>query len=157
MGRRRTEAGRRGFCRHRQGEAPRQCGILPVDPSQSAYLETRLRNASPAETRLLRDTLKPNRAALVPNLWPELESAKPGDAGLLPVACALALYDPDNDQWQGVGVKLAQALVTTAPESLGDWLKLLVPVKRHLTGPLAAIFRARIIPRPSETGLLRAS
>ena len=43
---------------------------------------------------MLRDALKAHRSTLTPKLWTVLESAKPGDAGLLPSASALASYDP---------------------------------------------------------------
>ena len=70
-----------------------------------------------------------------------LESAKPGDASLLPSASALASYDPDDAQWEAVGGKVAQALVTVNSLVLGSWLEALRPVRGKLTAPLAAIFQ----------------
>ena len=72
-----------------------------------------------------------------------LESAKPGDAGLLPAASALASYDPDNARWESAGGKVAQALVSVSSIYLGDWLEYLTDVRSKLTAPLATIFRDR--------------
>ena len=40
--------------------------------------------ATPRELPVLRDALKSQRGTLTPKLWTVLESAKPGDASLLP-------------------------------------------------------------------------
>ena len=70
--------------------------LLPVDASQVDYLFNRLLTATPSELPVLRDALKTHRSTLTPKLWTVLESAKPGDASLLPAASALASYDPDD-------------------------------------------------------------
>jgi serine/threonine protein kinase/formylglycine-generating enzyme required for sulfatase activity/tetratricopeptide (TPR) repeat protein len=117
--------------------------LLPVDPSQAAYLETRLLDAEPDQIRILRDALRPHLAALTPKFWGELESAGPGNPRLLQVAGALALYDPDSPRWNDLGGKVAQALVAVNPVFLGSWVDLLHPARRYLTHPLASIFRKR--------------
>ena len=68
--------------------------LLPVDATQVDYLFNRLLTATPSELPVLRDALKTHRSTLTPKLWTVLESAKPGDASLLPAASALASYDP---------------------------------------------------------------
>ena len=115
--------------------------LLPVDASQVDYLFNRLLKATPSELPVLRDALKTHRSTLTPKLWTVLESAKPGDASLLPAASALASYDPDNPRWESVGGKVAQALVSVNPVFLGAWLDALRPVRDKLTAPLATIFR----------------
>ena len=60
--------------------------LLPVDASQVDYLFNRLLKATPSELPVLRDALKTHRSTLTPKLWTVLESAKPGDASLLPSA-----------------------------------------------------------------------
>ena len=92
---------------------------------------------------MLRDALKPHRSTLTPKLWTVLESAKPGDASLLPAASALASYDPDNAKWEAVGGKVAQALVSVNSIYLGPWLEALRPVRGKLTAPLASIFQEK--------------
>ncbi len=65
--------------------------LLPVDATQVDYLFKRLLGATPSEFPVLRDVLATHRIALTPKLWNVLETAKPGDASLLPTAGALAL------------------------------------------------------------------
>ena len=70
---------------------------LPSSPSMPPRLitsSTVFLLPIPDELPVLRDALKPHRATLTPKLWTVLESAKPGDASLLPAASALASYDP---------------------------------------------------------------
>ena len=126
--------------------------LLPVDASQVDYLFNRLLKATPSELPVLRDALKENhRTTLTPKLWTVLESAKPGDASLLPVASALARYAPDDGKWEAVGGKVSQALVSVNPVFLGDWLDALHPVRLSLTAPLAAIFRDKDRPETERS------
>ena len=90
---------------------------------------------------MLRDALKTHQSTLTPKLWTTLESAKPGDASLLPSASALASYDPDDARWEAAGGKVAQALVSVNSVFLGPWIEALRPVRGKLTDPLATIFR----------------
>ena len=121
--------------------------LLPVDATQVDYLFNRLLKATPSELPVLRDALKTHRSTLTPKLWTVLESAKPGDASLLPAASALASYDPDDAKWEAVGGKVAQALVSVNPVLLGSWLEALRPVRGKLTAPLATIFQEKSAPR----------
>ena len=101
--------------------------LLPVDATQVDYLFNRLLKATPSELPVLRDALKTHRSTLTPKLWTVLESAKPGDASLLPAASALASYDPDDAKWEAVGGKVAQALVSVNSLFLGPGSKPCVP------------------------------
>ena len=115
--------------------------LLPVDDGQVEYLYNRLLEAGAEEVPVLRDSLKPHQASLSPKLWSVLESCKPGDAGLLPAASALALYDPHNDRWLKVAAKTAEAMVQVNAVNLRPWLDALRPVREKLSAPLATIFR----------------
>jgi hypothetical protein len=117
--------------------------LLPVDSSQVDYLFNRLLSATADELPVLRDALKSHQSILSPNLWTVLESAKPSDSSLLPVASALASYDPHNTKWESVSGKVAQALVTVNSIHLGAWLEALRPVSSKLAIPIAAIFREK--------------
>jgi eukaryotic-like serine/threonine-protein kinase len=125
--------------------------LLPVDATQLDYLSKRLLSADPSEVRALRDVLKTHRSTLTPELWSVLDSAKPGDVGLLRSAGALALYDPANPRWSDVEGKVAQALATVNPIFLGAWLEALRPVQGRLTAPLAEIFRDKARPESEHT------
>ncbi len=115
--------------------------LLPFDSTQAAYLGKRLLAAPPDELLVLRTTLKPHAASLVPKLWAALDAGKPGDADLLPAAAALAVYDARGAGWATAGAKVALALATMNSTSLGFWLDALRPVRSELIEPLAAIFR----------------
>ena len=119
--------------------------LLPVDASQVDYFFNRLIKIkdTPSELRVLLDALQTHHSTLTPKLWTMLESAKPGDASLLPAASALASYSPDDARWVSVGGKVAQALVSVNAVFLGPWIKALHPVWGKLTAPLATIFRDR--------------
>jgi len=117
--------------------------LLPVDATQVDYLFDRLLNAAPGELPVVRDALRIHRATLTPKLWTIVESAKPGDARLLPAAGALASYAPDDGKWEAAGDKLARALVAVDAIVLGPWIEALQPVRGKLTAPLTAIFQEK--------------
>jgi hypothetical protein len=125
--------------------------LLPVDATQVDYLLKRLLAASPGELHVLRDALMPHSFALTPKLWTGLESAKLGDASLLPFVGALACYAPNDALWETVGAKVSQALVAVNPVFLGSWVDLLRPVRRSLTGPLATLFQEMSHPETEHT------
>ena len=115
--------------------------LLPVDSSQLPFLEQHLLNTTATELPVIRDSLKPHQASLIPKLWSTLDSAKPGDVSLLRAASALADYDGTSPRWEAVGGKVAEALVTVNPVYLGPWLDALLPVRARLTTPLVTMFR----------------
>ena len=125
--------------------------LLPFDASQVDYLFNRLIKATPSELPVLRDALKTHQSTLTPKLWTVLESAKSGDASLLPTASALASYDPDDAKWEAMGGKVTQALVTVNPVYLGPWLDALRPVRTKLTSPLATVFRDKSRPESEHS------
>ncbi len=125
--------------------------LLPVDASQVDYLLSRLSKATPSELPVLRDALNIHHSTLTPKLWTALESAKPGDASLLPSASALASYDPDDAKWEAVSVKVSQALVSVNAIHLGPWIEALRPVRAKLTAPLATIFQEKERPETEHT------
>jgi formylglycine-generating enzyme required for sulfatase activity/tetratricopeptide (TPR) repeat protein len=117
--------------------------LLPVDATQVDYLFDRLLTVSPTELPVIRDALKPYSSTLTPKLWTLLESAKPGDASLLPCAGALALYDPESTNWEVVGGKVAQALVSVDAIFLGLWIEAHRPIRDKLMAPLTSIFQGK--------------
>jgi serine/threonine protein kinase/formylglycine-generating enzyme required for sulfatase activity/tetratricopeptide (TPR) repeat protein len=117
--------------------------LLPVDAEQVDYLYNRLLETGGTEFPVVRDALQTHRTALIPKLWTILESARPGDAGLLPAASALASYAPDDVKWEAAGDKVARALVAVDAILLGSWIKALQPVRGKLTAPLATIFEEK--------------
>jgi len=125
--------------------------LLPVDASHVDFLYNRLLFATPSELPVLRDALERHHSSLTPRLWTELESAKPGDAKLLPSAGALATYAPDDGKWEAVGGKVAQALVSVNAVFLGPWIEALRPVRSKLLAPLSTILQAKHRPETEYT------
>jgi formylglycine-generating enzyme required for sulfatase activity/tetratricopeptide (TPR) repeat protein len=117
--------------------------LLPVDGTQVDYLFNRLLSATPIEVTVLCDSLQSYGPTLIPKLWIALKSAKPGDASLLPLAGALARYDPDNAEWEAEEGKVARTLVSVNPVLLGSWLDTLRPVGSRLKAPLVTIFKTK--------------
>ena len=115
--------------------------LLPVDANQVDYLFNCLKRASPSQLPVLRDALKPYQEHLVPKLWSVLDSAQPGDVGLLPAASALADYAADSPRWESAGGKVAQALIRVNPVFLGAWLDTLTRGREPITASIGAIFR----------------
>ena len=91
-----------------------------------------LLTAGPSELPVLRDALSPYGSTLSPRLWALLDSARPGESRLLPVAGALATYAPDEARWADLGAKVSRALVAVNPVFLGSWLDVLRPVRSKL-------------------------
>ena len=124
--------------------------LLPVDTTQADSLFNRLLAAPPSELPILSDALESHRASLIPRLWTVLESATRGDARLLRAASALAAYDPENAQWEAVGDRVSEALVSVNSLLLRPWIDNLRPVRTRLTTPLAVIFRDKGRPEPEH-------
>jgi serine/threonine protein kinase/formylglycine-generating enzyme required for sulfatase activity len=121
--------------------------LLPEDRSQLNFLYQRLLVADPIETVVLRDSLYPFRGSLSSQLWKELRGAAPQDSRILPVAGALARYNADDQSWNDVGDRVAEAMVLVSPVDVFNWLKILRPSKACLLGPLRQILRKKARPQ----------
>ncbi len=85
-------------------------------------MEERLPDAGPKDLPVLRTALWDFRDRVAPKLWQDLDSARPDDSQVRPVAGALAAYDPQSPRWADLGDKVAGALVTVNFIYLQDWL-----------------------------------
>jgi serine/threonine protein kinase/formylglycine-generating enzyme required for sulfatase activity len=116
--------------------------LLPVDPSQAAFLRERLLDAGADELPVIRDSLAPYRHDLVERLWAAAEQPAGGrEQQRLRAACALASFDPDSPHWDNVRKQVANDLVSVPAVYLVAWMESLHPVRQKLLTPLAAIFR----------------
>ena len=125
--------------------------LLPHDPSQVQYLLERLKTSSAQEFSVIEQALKTHSQDLIPRLWSILESAAIGDKQILPVASALASYDPTNLRWETLSTKIAQTVIATNPVSLGPWLDKLRPICKSLNGPLVEILANRSQPEAERS------
>jgi eukaryotic-like serine/threonine-protein kinase len=131
--------------------------LLSEDPSQVGYLGKHFLDASRTEVPVLTEALRSHRLRLTPDLWLALDGAKAGDRSLLPVASALAAFDPGSRNWVDKGPKVASALVASNPIELGSWIEGMRPVRPHLIGALRGFFSEKTHPdteRMSATNML---
>jgi formylglycine-generating enzyme required for sulfatase activity len=116
--------------------------LLPVDASQTAYLYTRLLDATPQEVSVLCGVLAAHQDDLREKLWSLVEHPAPGkEYRRLRAACALARYDPRNERWATVAEPVVDDLVAVPPAYLERWMDSLKPVRGKLQAALEAVFR----------------
>jgi len=116
--------------------------LLPVDSSQRTYLFDQLPHATPDQLRVLLTALEVYAEELMPRLRDFLRNAPNNDPSTLPVAATMAAISPNDDCWNEVSDRVAQALAQTDFVSLKQWLDALRPIRDHLKNPLASIYRA---------------
>ena len=90
---------------------------------------------------VIRDQLATYEYALTVPLWDELCAARDGDPRVLPVAGALAGYDPEYQGWNDVGDKVALAMCRAPMGEAEGWHKAMSGVRTALVGPLGKILR----------------
>jgi serine/threonine protein kinase/formylglycine-generating enzyme required for sulfatase activity len=112
-----------------------------IDDGQIKYLHKRLFTAGPDEMAVIRDELARHRDSLTGGLWEELHAARPNDDRVLPLASALASYDPENSGWPEVGGKIAGALARSPIGEWSGWREAMRGVRTALIGPVAGILR----------------
>ncbi len=128
--------------------------LLPVDAAQVEPLYDRMvETDDPDIAMVIGHSLERHRESVKSKLWTAVEQVKSGEKRILPMASALALYDPTNRRWDEVSDKVARALVSVNPVFLGDWLDALIPVRHNLMAPLAAIFRSKDRPESEHDQL----
>ncbi|MGP0066585.1 MAG: SUMF1/EgtB/PvdO family nonheme iron enzyme, partial [Isosphaeraceae bacterium] len=137
--------------------APRRharLALLPEDASQAPALLAAMLEADPDEFLIVRDALRPRRAALVPRLWHAAES--PGFPATLAfrAAVALASYDPGSGRWAGLAGPMARQLAGQPSLLVPAWVDLLRPVRGRLVPALAELLRDRAEDRPLVASIL---
>ncbi len=117
--------------------------LLPVDDSVLGFLGERLLNVSPVQFAPVRDLLADHKQALAKSYWPIALDPKQEAARRFQAACALASFDPQQDQWKDENFVefLASHLVRVGPADLAPWREALRPVQDHLIDPLTVIYK----------------
>jgi len=122
---------------HARKELHASLALLPVDPSQVAYLQGRLLDAEPSEVPVIRDALTPYKNELLDKLWLVVES--PGKQRLR-AAAALAKYDPDSEKWAKVQDTVGNDLVSEPSVYVPVWMEALRPVRVQLLPSLSVVY-----------------
>ena len=114
--------------------------LLRDDPEQVGFLADRLLTVDLASVRVLRESLAPQRGAIQEKLWKTLQDRTASKDRRIRAACALAAFDPQNEQWPGVANDVVAMLAAEDLFLIVPWCDLLRPIKRFLIGPLQRIF-----------------
>jgi serine/threonine protein kinase/formylglycine-generating enzyme required for sulfatase activity len=124
-------------------------GLLAFDSKQVDFLLNRLQTAEPPYAKILIDELRPHKEKILDALWDSVEGLD-GNTWL-PVASALADYDPNNTRWGGIAAKVTDALVRENALRVSTWIDLLRPASMHLNSELARIYGATADAGRSQT------
>ncbi|MBV9122780.1 MAG: SUMF1/EgtB/PvdO family nonheme iron enzyme, partial [Planctomycetes bacterium] len=123
-----------------QEQVKARLALLPGHPDQVDPLCERLLTAGPDELRVLREALIPYRKRVTAKLWAVLEDPQAEAGRRFRAACALADYDPGNqERWAPRRADVAGWLVRESPLDLNKWAEDLRPLRELLEEPLAAI------------------
>ena len=114
--------------------------LKPLDDREIEDHYRRLLTTSPIDLYPIIEKLRPHKDELSGRLWNVLEQTD-DESHYLQAASTLALYAPEDSQWQMVGGKVARAMVKANVLHLGFWLDALRPARDKLTAPLATIYR----------------
>jgi formylglycine-generating enzyme required for sulfatase activity len=107
--------------------------LLPVDADQADYLSERLLAAGgPDEVKVLCEALHNHAPDSAARFWPVLEQGGQERPRRLRAACLLALADPDDLRWSGLGDEVVRWLAAENILLLRDWAERLAPVRSHL-------------------------
>jgi serine/threonine protein kinase/formylglycine-generating enzyme required for sulfatase activity len=126
--------------------------LLPWDETQTTYLRRRLLDATPPEVLVLRQALARGKADWLELLWQVVEQPDK-EPQRLRAACALALFDPDNQRWEPASAPVVAQLVKENPADLEYWLKGFRPVKTWLWSALERAFRDPDMRRAAEQNM----
>jgi formylglycine-generating enzyme required for sulfatase activity len=110
-------------------------------------LVPRLKSAEVSQVKLMIDQLRPHKEKILPRLWSVLEGENRME--WLPVASALADYDPSNARWGGIAPKVCNALVQENALRVSTWIELLRPAAAALSPELQKVYAAT--PNASRT------
>ena len=117
--------------------------LLQEDKAVLPFLKERLLTVSPVQFGPVRNFLEPQKTELVSGYWKIATDGGQDSARRFQAASALASYDAENERWQDGEFRefVADHLVNVLPSELLPWRNALRPIKKHLTAPLAAIYR----------------
>jgi formylglycine-generating enzyme required for sulfatase activity len=126
--------------------------LLGSSPKAIEYVASKLPDSEAKQVPVLISALQPYAGHLKDKYWSiaEERNAK----SLLPIASALAVWDPTSDRWAGVSSTVVDQLVKENPLRVGTWIETLRPAKGHLLATLQQmVLNQRGSVSPSEKDL----
>jgi formylglycine-generating enzyme required for sulfatase activity len=126
--------------------------MLAGDPSVLPFLKERLLTVTPAHFPHVRDLLDDYKDDLIDDYWELARDASEDSARRFQAACALASYDPENENWHDRDLNefVAEYLINENPLWMAGWIDGLLPVRKHLVPPLGDVLRASPEDRPQS-------
>jgi formylglycine-generating enzyme required for sulfatase activity len=117
------------------------------------YVAGRLPGAQAAQVPILVSSLQPYADQQLKDKYWSIAEEKNAKS-LLPVASALASWDPTSERWTGVSSTVVDQVVKENPLRLATWIETLRPAKDHLLIRLQDIvFNRGVSASPTEKGL----
>jgi formylglycine-generating enzyme required for sulfatase activity len=104
--------------------------LVGSSPKALEFVADRLPGAEAAQVPVLVSSLQPYADQLKDKYWAIVEENKANS--LLPVASALALWDPTSDRWAGLSSTVVDQLVKENPLRVATWIETLRPAKDQL-------------------------
>jgi formylglycine-generating enzyme required for sulfatase activity len=136
----------------RQHDARKQLyaslALLSRDPLQAEYLVERLLAGTPEEVAVIRSLLAQHRDQVEGRFWTALANRTAVSERWFRAACALALFNPDDERWAQVGADIAVKLVSESSLVSAQWTELLRPAGRWLLPTLAGFIQDDQRPLP---------
>jgi len=111
--------------------------LVGSSPKALEFVADRLPSAEAAQVPVLVSSLQPYADQFKDKYWAIVEENKANS--LLPVASALALWDPTSDRWTGVSSSVVDQLVKENPLRLATWIDTLRPAKAQLLARLQQV------------------
>jgi len=117
-------------------------GLLPAS-EVIPFLTERLLQVAPRQFATVRNQLAPWADQLSAEYWPIARDQQQPEDRRFQAACALALFDGENEFWSDPPFQrfVASHLLEVLPSELQPWQSALQPVKQHLIEPLSETYR----------------
>lgn len=118
--------------------------LTRTDTDRTDYLYKHLLDADPNEVPLICKAIAPADGPFIERLWTDAEAlSAEKQSRLLPVAAALALFDPGNPRWARIETAVVDGLLAARQGDQVVWIRTLHPVQSRLAAPLASILRSK--------------
>jgi formylglycine-generating enzyme required for sulfatase activity len=128
--------------------------LLPVDEDQRLFLSEQLLTCSVEEFGLVRKSLRPFRAPLLPGLWAKLRDSQAATLQRFFAGMTLAGFVPESGEWSDADAAfLTDQLLSSNPDKQYILRSYLRPIAGRLLKPLQVRFREK----EQRPGLVRSA
>jgi serine/threonine protein kinase len=114
--------------------------LLPYDQSEVVYLFNRLPDVSVDEVGLICEALLPHADELKQQLWESVTADKVATSTQLRLATALAVFDPESDDWKKIAKDVVASLTELDQIEARRWARSLLPGRKCLLPEFESLF-----------------